>query len=347
MLAYWLMLFVPALGVFSGLRLVPATRAVAWWSVGIIFTLIIGFRYHVGGDWYEYLGYLHRASLMTLPEVLTDSAPGYYLLNWISAGLGTNIYLVNLVCGAIFMSGVIIFSRRQPLPWLTFFVAVPYLVIVVGMGYTRQAVAIGFVLMGFVALSDGRMRTFAGLVLMATVFHKTAIMMLPIAALAASRRRLWNIIWVGVITLVGAYLFLLSSVDKLWTNYVTADYQSHGALIRVLMNAVPAVFYLLLNKRMSLTEEARRLWWWLSILALLCVPLVMMSSTATDRMALYLIPLQLFVLGRLPLMTSDRLLGPIIVLGVAAYYSAVLAVWLFVGDFSYTWLPYQMYPFAS
>ena len=35
------------------------------------------------------------------------------------------------------------FVRRQPMPWLGLLVAIPYLVIVVGMGYSRQAIALG------------------------------------------------------------------------------------------------------------------------------------------------------------------------------------------------------------
>jgi hypothetical protein len=347
MLPFWFLYCIPALGFFANRRFAPSARSASWWMAGLLLTLAIGLRHRVGGDWFAYLAYLQRAASMTFQEVLLQGDPGFYLLNWLIAGLGGGIYAVNLACGTLFMSGILVFARRQPLPWLALLVSVPYLVIVVGMGYTRQAVALGFVLLGLSALADGRSRRFAVWVLIGAAFHKSAILMLPVAALAASEKRLWSLLWVGVISLLGGYLFLFDSVDTLWTNYVEADYQSQGGLIRVLMNAVPACLFLALHPWFGLNIAQRRLWWWMSVFALACIPLVLISSTATDRVALYLIPLQLFVFSRLHLITNDTLFRACIVIGVIAYYTAVQAVWLFFASHAFAWLPYQMYPFAS
>lgn len=347
MLPFWFFYCIPALGFLASRRLAPSARSASWWTAGLLLTLAIGLRHRVGGDWFAYLAYLQRAASMTFQEVLLQGDPGFYLLNWLIAGLGGGIYAVNLACGTLFMSGILVFARRQPLPWLALLVSVPYLVIVVGMGYTRQAVALGFVLLGLSALADGRSRRFAVWVLIGAAFHKSAILMLPVAALAASEKRLWSLLWVGVISLLGGYLFLFDSVDTLWANYVEADYQSQGGLIRVLMNAVPACLFLALHPRFGLNIAQRRLWWWISVFALACIPLVLVSSTATDRVALYLIPLQLFVFSRLHLITNDTLLRACIVMGVIGYYTAVQAVWLFFASHAFAWLPYQMYPFAS
>lgn len=347
MLPFWFLYCIPALGFLANRRLAPSARSASWWMAGLLLTLAIGLRHRVGGDWVAYLAYLQRAASMTFQEVLLQGDPGFYLLNWLIAGLGGGIYAVNLACGALFMSGILVFARRQPLPWLALLVSVPYLVIVVGMGYTRQAVALGFVLLGLAALAGGRSRRFAAWVLIGAAFHKSAILMLPVAALAASEKRLWSLLWVGVISLLGGYLFLFDSVDTLWTNYVETDYQSQGGLIRVLMNAVPACLFLALHPWFGLNIVQRRLWWWISVFALVCIPLVLISSTATDRVALYLIPLQLFVFSRLHLITNDTLFRAYIVMGVIAYYTAVQAVWLFFASHAFAWLPYQMYPFAS
>ncbi|SHM25689.1 EpsG family protein [Vreelandella subglaciescola] len=337
------MLFlIPALGVLAQRRLAPSAQTAVWWLVGGLFALAIGLRFEVGGDWFAYLGYLYRAAGMSLIEVLLHGDPGYYLLNWVVAQLGGNIYWVNLACGAILMTGVVAFARRQPLPWLALLVAVPYLIIVVGMGYSRQAVALGFVLLGLVALGDSRLRVFVVWVMIGAAFHKSAVLILPVAGLAASHNRLLSLAWIGAASLIGGYLFLFDSVDSLWANYVEADYQSQGGLIRVLMNAIPAALYLGLHKYLALKEGERRLWWWMSLLAIVCIPLVVISSTATDRVALYLIPIQIFVFARLHTLVQDSLWRAYIVLGVLVYYTAVLAVWLFFAAHSFAWLPYQL-----
>ncbi|MBB3229569.1 EpsG family protein [Halomonas stenophila] len=342
MLPYWILFLIPAMGVLAPYRLTPASRPVMWWLVGSLFALAIGLRFEVGGDWGAYLAHLDRTSAMTLLEVLMREDPGYYLLNWLAVKLGGNIHWVNLACGAIVMTGVVAFARHQPLPWLALMVAVPYLIIVVAMGYTRQAAALGFVLLGLVALSDGRIRLFVVWVLIGAAFHRSAVLMLPVAGLAASQSRLNSLVWAAAATLIGGYLFLFESADELWTNYVVADYQSEGGLIRVLMNAVPAALFFALQRYLRLNEEERRLWWWLSVLALACIPLVVMSSTATDRVALYLIPLQIFVFSRLPLICQDSRWSTLIVISVVIYYAAVMNVWLFFAHHAQAWLPYQI-----
>lgn len=347
MLPYWILFLIPAAGVLSQRRLTPASRPTMWWLIGAVFTLAIGLRFQVGGDWGAYLRYVDQAATMSLLEVLTHGDPGYYLLNWLAVNLGGNIYWINLVCGAILMSGVTAFARRQPLPWLALLVAVPYLIIVVGMGYSRQAVALGFVLLGLVALGDKRVRVFVAWVMIGAAFHKSAVLMLPVAGLAASQNRFASLAWGAAASLIGGYLFLFDSVDQLWTNYVEADYQSQGGLIRVLMNAVPAALFLPLHRYMRLSHAEQRLWWWMSVLAIACLPLVVMSSTATDRVALYLIPLQVFVFSRLHLVVRDTFRRAYIVAGVMTYYTAVQAVWLFFASHSYAWLPYQQVWFAT
>lgn len=71
------------------------------------------------------------------------------------------------------------------------------------------------------------------------------------------------------------------------------------------------------------------------------------SSTAVDRIALYWIPLQLFVLSRLP-NALGRYAGKNLlwVFAVIAYSAAVHFIWLLYADTAFAWLPYQFYPWV-
>jgi len=341
MLPYWLFLSLPVGVILANRRLSERSQVWVWLSVWLFFVFAIGLRFKVGGDWFAYLTHLDLRTVMPLSEVLSGSDPGYYLINWIVAQAGGSIYWVNTACGMILMTGIVRFARAQPLPWLALLVAVPYLIIVVGMGYTRQSAALGFLLIGLVSLANAQIRWFVVWVMLGATFHKSAVLMLPVAALASTSNRFWSLLWVGLISLVGGYLFVFDSADALWTNYVEADYQSQGGLIRVLMNSVPAVLFFLLRRQLRLDEAEGKLWFWMSILALVCIPLVVLSSTATDRVALYLIPIQLFMFARLPFVMSDPRHRALVVLGVVGYYMLVQAVWLFFASHAYVWLPYQ------
>jgi len=342
MLPYWLFFLFPAGVILANRRLAPSSQTLAWWLVWLFFSLAIGLRFEVGGDWFAYVRHLELRAATSLTDVLLGSDPGYYLVNWLVAQAGGSIIWVNAACGMIVMAGVVRFARSQPLPWLALLVAVPYLIIVVGMGYTRQSVALGFLLIGLVSLRNRQMRWFVFWVMLGATFHKSAVLMLPVAALASTSNRFWSFFWVGLMSLVGGYLFVFDSAERLWTNYVEADYQSQGGLIRVLMNAIPALLFFVFQRSLRLSEAERKLWFWMSLLALACIPLVVISSTATDRVALYLIPIQMFVFARLPFVVSDPRHRGLITLAVVGYYGLVQAVWLFFASHAFVWLPYRM-----
>lgn len=341
---FWLMFLVPAWAVLMPGRLKRSQAPVMWVMVGVLFALMMGMRHDVGGDWANYLPLFRDTASRTFLEVMGRGDPGYYGLNWLVAYAGGSIYHVNLVCAVILMWGTVVFCRAQPNPWLALLAAVPYMLVVVGMGYTRQAVALGFALLALTELGNGRTRSFVIWIAIGATFHKSAVLLLPIAALAASRNRFMTASLVGLSTLLLYYLLLADSSEKLWENYVEAEYQSDGGLIRVLMNVVPAVLLILFRKHLVPNLQERKLWLWISVFALACLPLVGFASTAVDRVALYLIPLQLFVFSRVPRLASTVRVRTPLVLGVVGYYAAVLFVWLNFATHSQYWLPYQFMP---
>ena len=72
-----------------------------------------------------------------------------------------------------------------------------------------------------------------------------------------------------------------------------------------------------------------------------------LATTAVDRVALYLIPIQIFVFSRIPRLAGGNIrVRTLLVLGVIAYYAAVLFVWLNFATHAQYWLPYQFKPFV-
>ena len=341
---YWLMFLVPAWAVLMPGRLKPSQARVMWALVGVTFALTMGLRHEVGGDWLNYLPLFRETASQGFMEVLSRGDPGYFGLNWLVAHAGGSIYHVNLVCAAIMMWGTVVFCRAQPNPWLALLAAVPYMLVVVGMGYTRQAVALGFALLALTALGNGRVRAFVIWIAIGATFHKSAVLLLPIAALASSRNRLMTGALVAATTGLLYYLLLADASEALWENYVEAQYQSEGGLIRVLMNVVPAVLLVLFRRHLAPDLQERKLWLWIAAFALVCLPLVGLASTAVDRVALYLIPIQLFVFSRVPSIARTVRVRTSLVIGVAGYYFAVLFVWLNFAVHSFAWVPYQFMP---
>ncbi|WP_159431089.1 EpsG family protein [Fontimonas thermophila] len=318
--------------------------------MGIVLVLMIGFRFEVGGDWFNYQAHYFDVLDVPLGEVLERPDPGYYLLTWLSAQWGLGVFLVNTVCGVLFSWGLLAFCQAQPRPWLALAVAVPYLVTVVAMGYSRQGVAIGLAMLGLVRLARHQNLQFVLCVGLAATFHKTAVLLIPLAVLANPRGRLWSALWVGITAALMYWALLAESVDALVTNYIVAEYEyeSEGAAIRVTMNALPAMLLLLFRRRVVWQSAAERnLWSLMAWAALATIPLLILlpSSTAVDRMALYLIPLQPFVFSRLPDWLARFGGRRIWIVSILAYYAAVLFVWLLFASHAQYWLPYRFYLF--
>lgn len=343
MTVYWLMFTFPALAIFLPGRGSASLKKLSWLLLGIFFTLIIGFRYQVGDDWLVYLNHYSRVYDAPLRDVIYEKDIGYGLLNWISAIIGGEIFLVNLICAAFVVFGLIKFSLRQPLPWLSILVAVPYVLIVFSMGYTRQSAAFGLCLFGFVALIDGRLLKFVFFIFIATLFHKSAILLLPFAVLVGSKNRVWTLLWVGISGLALAGVVLAEHYESLFEYYIVREKASVGGPVRVAMNALPAIIFLLFNKYLEPDPAKGRLWFWMSIFSLMCIPMVGFASTAVDRIALYFIPIQLYVFSRLHRLFNAPALRSLVVLGVVFGYGFVQWVWLNYAVNAISWIPYQFF----
>ena len=329
------------------------TWSLHWWLTFALLVLMIGLRHEVGGDWYNdwqaVTGVRGPGATVLLSEAIYRSDIGYSLLIWIVNAIGLDVYTLDVLSAIPFTWGLIVFCREQPRPWLALVVSVPYLIMVVAMGYTRQSVAIGFSMLGLVALSRGHIFRFVLLLAFASAFHKSAVILIPLALLAGTKHKLLTIIWVALATFVLFVLMLQESVDGLVKGYLDAKYESQGAGIRVAMNAVPAFLFLWLRNRFVMPLRDRIFWTWMSIGAFAFMGLLAISpsSTAVDRVALYWIPLQLFVLSRLPNALGPRVgNNKVWVYAVVAYCALVHFVWLMYADTAFAWLPYQFYPWV-
>ena len=351
---YWIMFLLPsAMASFEAhpdlsalTKKIHGRRAIEWWLAWAILILVIGFRHEVGGDWFNYLRDFEYNRGESLWEALTAHDPGYHFLEWVSEQLGWGIYGVNFLAAIAFSSGLVVFCRHLPRPWLALAVAVPYIVIVLGMGYSRQGIALGFIMLGLVALSKQRIASFVAWSLLGATFHSSAILLLPMAALAASRRKVITVIWVGV-AVASAYLLLLQdTVGDLQINYLTAQQQSQGALVRLLLNAFPAALLIVWRKRLLNDSLQHRFWIWIAVaaLGLLALYFVSPSSTAVDRVALYILPLQLMVFSRVPESFGRHKGSNGLTVGLIIFlYGAIQFVWLNYAVNSYLWLPFRSF----
>jgi hypothetical protein len=345
MLAYWLLFGFFAVGAMLDVRNPPDLRRARpiWLLGGLVIALMIGLRYEVGADWKTYEFIFAAAGYFDFDRVIAMGDPGFQALNFAVKQLGGEVYWVNLVCGALFTWGLYRLARTQPYPWLAVLVAIPYMVIVAS-SYTRQGAALGILMAGLASLvRGGSLLRFVVYVAFAATFHRTAVAVLPLVVFAKPTNRMMNLV-AGIAACYALYdFFLADSMETFVENYIDREYSSQGAAIRIAMEVLAAIIFLARRRQFAFPEFEDRIWYYFAIasFAALAFLVISPSSTAVDRLSLYLMPLQLVILSRLPFVYTSRNLG---VAAVAAYSFAVQFVWLNFATHAQYWLPYQVYP---
>lgn len=343
MITYWLMYFIPAsIALFyKGNR---QTKVLPWIIIWILYTLIIGFRFEVGGDWFNYLVHYERVVGLSLKEAMQNfDDPGHKFLNWCSAKFGFGVYGTNVVYASIFMYGLVKFCRQQTYPWLAMTVSVSYLFVVVAMGYSRQGVAIGLFMLAITYLNKGKFVIYVILILLATLFHKTAILLLPFGVFLYGKGLILRLLMVVPIAYGTWDILLVTKEQHLWHSYVEEQMQSQGAKIRVIMNLIPSLLLLMYRKEWKKSYMDYQFWFWIAIGSIISMFLVSFASTAVDRVSLYFIPIQLAVFSRLPYLLRKQIKPSVSKVMIVLYYALVLFVWLVFATHSKYWIPYQNY----
>lgn len=351
-LIYWLLFLAPA-----GFALVePADNpdrrpfaAPAWIFVVAVLVLVIGLRWETGGDWSNY-DRMVQAAAWDAPRLTWLDDPGFAALTRLAAESSFGMLAVTCVSGLALTLALVRFCLAQPRPWLCLAVAVPYFVVVLGMGYIRQGIAVSLVLIALAGINHGGALRFALWIGAAALFHSTALALLPLALAFAGgdpRARLAG----GAVT-VAALLAVAASerAGMLTTNYLNEPMASSGAIVRLAMTAAPALLLIAWRDRFGLSADERRVWLLLAwaAIALFAAALVFPASTAIDRLGLYLLPLQFFVFARAPgVLAGDARTERVLGMAVLALYAAAFFVWLNFAVNVGFWLPYRFFPFED
>ena len=320
-----------------------------YWLGWVVMTLMIGLRFHVGVDYGNYFSIWQYAGDSTLPG-FWHAYPGdtvFYGYVWVLRQSGLGFWALTLSAAVFFTTGLFRYARIQPNPWLALSVAVPYLVIVVAMSGMRQAIALGFVFLGLTAYCERRNLAFVAWTACGALFHASAIVMFGFVGLSFARNRFQAGLILAV-TVVFAYYVLGSTFNEYSRDYLgKTPLDSSGTPYRIAMSVLSAAIFFLLQARMQITPSERSFWRNSSIFALASIPalFVVPSSTALDRLLIYIFPLQIGVLSHTPFVASkvqnERRLTT---MGILLYLGATLFVFLFYAANRQSWLPYRLYP---
>jgi hypothetical protein len=358
MAAYWVYFLIPLIGVLSPIVLKGKAKVIGWCLLFSASVLFLGFRSEVGGDWDNYWDFAERVAGEEFSFVYQSKDPGYVFLNWLSGKIGWGIYGVNFLSALIFIGCLTVFCLRQPLPLLAWLIATPYLIIVVGMGYTRQSIAIGLAMVAITQLEKKYVWRFLGLIAFAATFHKSAVLLSPLCLVQIDRKILQRfqqivkkeaylslvIVSIVLLFVCGAIYVTIKSgmFTSEFRSYVLLDtWHSEGGMLRAVMNVAPAILLLICHRQWIACFGNVKVWYGIAVMAIAVLLATPYISTFADRMGLYSMVIQIYVLSRIPLLVKSNVFSGGLTVAIAGLYATVLFVWLNYAAHAYHWVPYQ------
>lgn len=346
MVVYWVVVLLPTFLALGQPRIQRGVHALILAPLFAALFLFMALR-ETGGDYSTYLDLFEQIQGESLQIAMQTVEPAYGLLNWVSGDLSLGIYGVNAACALIFLYCLHRVAQKEQHPLLLLALAIPYFVIVVGMGYTRQGVAAALLMLSVVLLRERHPVRAAISVVLGSMFHYSAIIGLALPLLGATRHpsrgiRIASRLLLLPALVVSVRTLFSSEIDTYWASYVESTSVSEGALLRSLVTAAAAALFFLLRREFRSLYDDYDIWRPCAFLALLLVPMSQVASTAVDRAGLYLIPFQLVTFARLPMVYDKGRHFFAVRFLVLAAYVLYFFVWLHLGNFaSELWVPYR------
>ncbi len=342
MFPYFIMIGLPSLFAIAARR--PLQASILLGIVFVLFLSVIGLRFEIGPDWYNYSTHFARYETMPLAAMIADGEIGWGLLVRTIDLLGGGMTTLVFISAVVYCIGLFSLARSCQEPMLALVAAIPYLSIAVAMSGLRQAMAIGII---FFLLSRwyrwGTPAKLAAIVAAAS-FHFSALALLPIIILET---RMTPVQRIGGAIVVGAIVTYLvgtagSRIDEYAGNYLGGEASNApGAVFHVMLTAGPALAYFFFRRRwIKIYGKIPIVDWFAAIGAFAMIP-VFLFPTATDRMTLYFAGVALIIQANLPRLWKDSTEQFLVRTAIVVLNVVAMATFLFAGNKSTSFVPYQ------
>ena len=339
---YWVLFSLIAFFSISDIKLDKNLKYILNFIFLLFLTLFIGLRHEVGGDWdiYKY-DFQNNVIFFDLSKLNYVRDFGYEFLSFICFKLDLGIYGLNLILSLIFVYSLNKFIiQLKNNYWLLYLISFPYLIIIVSMGYTRQAAGLSFMLLALCSLNDKKLIPFLIYSLTAIMFHKSSAIMLPLIFISYFKIN-FNNFFIFLILSVVAYFTIIPEIDRISSGYlnVYSKYQSSGVSYRISLNILAGTIFLFFYSKLKFNSKMDNL----IIIIFFCniglFLLIDNYSTFVDRIIIYFTFIQLIVFSRLYLILPN--FKTIINILVIFLYALIFYIWINFSYHSYLWLPYK------
>jgi hypothetical protein len=316
-------------------------------AFGVFLVVFMGTRFMVGCDTGSYaMRYQMKYQGVGWIEAMEE---GEGLFNWLNMALihlGASFNALLMVCALIFVACLYRFATvyRQPLSVMV--LSFPVLVLQMGMSGLRQALATGFLMLAYASFVKGRRWSVAAWIVLASQFHTSSIIFLPIALLAGKRVSAVRLMTAMLVLSPVIAWFLGMRLEVYSDRYVEQIYgenSSSGAWFRYVLILIP--FLLLEWKRRLVEQRHPELYELLRLFALASFALAvvgLVSSVALHRLVFYVMPVSILALLCVADSIFQRHNRPVAIAIPFLAYGGYILMWFTLSKHSAAcYVPYQ------
>lgn len=342
MIPYLAMIGIPSLLGLSGDRRLQGGYVFAF--IFLLFVAIIGFRYQVGPDWFNYAKMVDDYQTESFADLSDRGEVGWVALVKISNALGFGMAGVVFVGAIVFCIGLFAIARITQEPMLAIVSATPYLAVAVAMSGIRQSIALGIIYFLIGRWHNMTIPVKIALTIFASLFHFSAILMILFISVDSKLEFSRKIVIGTIVTAICLYSLSTETfrVDRYSSNYLSGEnsVDAPGAILHVLLIAIPAAVYFSFRKRWNQVYGRNILLDVFSLASVMSLVGVAISPAATDRMSLYFSPAAMIIQAGLPMTRGGEGEKTLFRIVIIAANLAAMAVFLFAANHSRSFLPY-------
>jgi len=310
--------------------------------------LFIGLKYNVGADYHNYELYYQATKHANINQIFDFTEPGYSLIMFLLSKLGLSFLEFNLFLSFLFIHALRKFSEIIEAKSIFLIFAFPYLIMVVYLGYFRQAFAIS-ILIYAIYLYYKEEKIASNLALFtAPLVHYSAFFF---AFLIFTSKFKLN--FLKVISLIfGVFVIAIIYNDILWNYfdmYITKDnFISPGAFYRVPILSVSSIIFFYSRRAFLQNYPAiYRFLFFVSVLNILGLILLFLMpelSTMIDRLLLYSLPAFCLICSSfINFYKDNKFIYASLALSAFIFNYLYVYLWTSTSFHAPYWVPYQVH----
>ena len=322
----------------------------------IFMLLFVSGRHNVGGDYVKYLYWFEYAKLF--PTKGFSTLLGLNYITIISQTLSLKYFFFNFLCALIFISGIFKFLNISNERLFVLILLIPTMIYVVGLGYTRQSVSIGFLCLSIYYWSENmNVKKYIFFILSVLVHISSLIFFFILFYKTYEKIKLFKLYILSasfIIFLFFIYNFYFNNLSNL-SSVIGLDVKiniqnSSFKYLKFLAHIFPCIIFIFFLKDFKKDKKIYPLYFFsvtltIAVIVLMIILKIIIDKSSyidvmADRLLLPFLLVEALIFVRLYSIVNleYKFLFKSLIL---FYFGFMLFIWLEFADNSHAWKPYR------